>query len=167
MDAGNWHWTPADGLQPGDLVFWQDGETWEDTYHVGIYTGGESCVSANGPRMGVCEHYVYIDQGFIGGGWPLAEHDESEDTPIEEIGDLDMLDALIEVNPEGTFWHFMPGKVVALTDWDQAEAVKKANPDVKVFRWGEFSSDGAPWHIRLCQAVNGTNQPDAIAPEKC
>lgn len=79
MDAGNWHWTPADGLQPGDLVFWQDGEDWTDTYHVGIYTGDEMCVSANGPRMGVCEHYVWIDSNFIGGGWPLDWTDGWDD----------------------------------------------------------------------------------------
>jgi hypothetical protein len=170
MDAGNWHWG-TDGLQPGDLVFWQDGETWEDTYHVGIYTGEGMCVSANGPRMGVCEHDVYIDQGFIGGGWPLAldypdgwdDPQDEQGTPIDELGDLNMINALIQVNPEGTFWHFNGSKVVALTNWDQAEAVKKANPDVKVFGWGEFSGDGAPWHLRLCQAVNGTNEPDVIA----
>jgi cell wall-associated NlpC family hydrolase len=66
MDAGDWHWG-TDGLQPGDLVFWQDGDDWTDTYHVGIYTEGEMCVSANGPRMGVAEHSVWIDSNFIGG----------------------------------------------------------------------------------------------------
>jgi glucan-binding YG repeat protein len=86
MDAGNWSWN-TDGLQAGDLVFWQDGETWEDTYHVGIYTGNEMCVSANGPRMGVAEHSVYIDQNFIGGGWPLSDCDGWEEPKWIKDGD--------------------------------------------------------------------------------
>jgi hypothetical protein len=107
MDAGNWHWD-TDGLQPGDLVFWQDGETWEDTYHVGIYTGEGMCVSANGPRMGVCEHDVYIDQGFIGGGWPLAlDYPDGWDEPQGEqeidIREIDMDDWAIIGTENGGF----------------------------------------------------------------
>jgi hypothetical protein len=165
MDAGNWHWG-TDGLQPGDLVFWQDGDDWTDTYHVGIYTGDDMCVSANGVNMGVAEHSVWIDSNFIGGGWPLDwtdGWDEPEDSPIEKLGDLSMINALVQVNPEGTFWHFCGSKVIALTNGDQMEAVKAVNPDVKIFRWGEFAGEGAPWHLRLCQAVNGTNEPDVVA----
>ena len=82
MNAGNWHWD-TDGLQPGDLVFWQDGDDWTDTYHVGIYVGDDMCVSANGESMGVCEHSVWIDSNFIGGGWPL-EYTDGWDDPEEE-----------------------------------------------------------------------------------
>ena len=78
MDAGNWHWD-TDGLQPGDLVFWQDGDDWTDTYHVGIYTEDDMCVSANGVNMGVAEHSVWIDSNFIGGGWPLDWTDGWDD----------------------------------------------------------------------------------------
>ena len=53
------------------MVFWQDGDDWTDTYHVGIYTEDDMCVSANGVNMGVAEHSVWIDSNFIGGGWPL------------------------------------------------------------------------------------------------
>ena len=113
MNTGNWHWTPADGLQPGDLVFWQDGDTWEDTYHVGIYTGAEMCVSANGPRMGVCEHYVFIDQGFIGGGWPLdwctGWEGDGEDSPIE-TKEIDVTDWAI-VAFGGTGYLYAGGKL--------------------------------------------------------
>lgn len=117
MDAGNWRWTPADGLQPGDLVFWQDGETWEDTYHVGIYTGDETCVSANGPRMGVAEHYIYIDQGFIGGGWPIdwaeGRHDDSQDETKDE-GLIMAADAWGIVGDEHATYVDMGTKIVLL-----------------------------------------------------
>lgn len=83
MNAGNWCWS-TDGLQLGDLVFWSEeraGDEWDwtETYHVGIYTGDDMCVSANGPRMGVCEHSVWIDSDFIGGGWPLNWTDGWDD----------------------------------------------------------------------------------------
>jgi hypothetical protein len=122
MDAGNWHWTPADGLQPGDLVFWQDGETWEDTYHVGIYTGDEMCVSANGPRMGVAEHNVYIDQGFIGGGWPLSDRDGWEE-PNTDIKEIDMTDWAI-VAFDGAGYLYAGGKLHMLADPDEQKFVE-------------------------------------------
>ena len=88
MNAGNWSWD-TDGLQLGDLVFWQDGDDWTDTYHVGIYTGDDMCVSANGPRMGVAEHSVWIDSNFIGGGWPL-DYTDGWDEPQEQEQDIDI-----------------------------------------------------------------------------
>jgi glucan-binding YG repeat protein len=91
MNAGNWCWD-TDGLQPGDLVFWSeeragDGWDWTETYHVGIYTGDGMCVSANGVNMGVCEHEVWIDSGFVGGGWPLSDCDGWDEPKWVKDGD--------------------------------------------------------------------------------
>jgi len=81
MDNGNWCWD-VDELRRGDLVFWSHSGEWDSTYHVGIYTGNGMCVSANGEAMGVAEHSVWYDSGFVGGGWPLDfEPDEKREEP--------------------------------------------------------------------------------------
>ena len=124
MDAGHWHWD-TDGLQPGDLVFWQDGEDWTDTYHVGIYTGDGDCVSANGSSMGVCEHSVWIDSNFIGGGWPLDytdgwdEPEQQEQDQEIETGGLTMAANWAIIGDEGGSALDMGSKIVALDDEEE------------------------------------------------
>jgi hypothetical protein len=118
MDNGNWSWD-TDGLREGDLVFWSeeygdDGWDWTETYHVGIYVGDDMCVSANGPRMGVAEHSVYIDSGFVGGGWPLGEKYDEEQPPQEQdtidIKEIDVDDWAI-VAFGGTGYLYAGGKL--------------------------------------------------------
>ena len=116
MDSGNWHWG-TDGLQPGDLVFWQDGDDWTDTYHVGIYTEDDMCVSSNGVNMGVCEHNVYIDGGFIGGGWPLSDRDGWEKSEWIKDGDR--------------WWYRHEDGSYTKDDWERIDN-----------KWYRFDSDG-------------------------
>jgi hypothetical protein len=42
--------------------------------------------------MGVAEHNVYIDQGFIGGGWPLSDRDGWEELEEKQTIDLKEID---------------------------------------------------------------------------
>jgi hypothetical protein len=113
MDAGQWKWD-ADELEAGDLIFWSeeygdDGWDWTETYHVGIYTEDGDCVSANGPRMGVCEHSIWIDSGFVGGGWPIPDEDEHGEDPID-IRRIDVDDWAI-VAFGGTGYLYAGGKL--------------------------------------------------------
>lgn len=161
MDAGNWHWTPADGLQPGDLVFWQDGDTWEDTYHVGIYTGDEMCVSANGPRMGVCEHNVYIDQGFIGGGWPLDYMDgwdELQDEQEIDVRGINMDDWAI-VAFGGTGYLYAGGKLHPLRSPEEQSFVEWVYDTAK----GQRERGEMP-HIGFAGDGDGVYQRGAWGP---
>ena len=127
MNAGHWHWG-TDGLQPGDLVFWQDGDDWTDTYHVGIYTGDDMCVSANGPRMGVAEHSVWIDSNFIGGGWPLdwtdgwdePQEEQGQEQDTTDIKEIDVTDWAI-VAFDGAGYLYAGGKLHPLDNDDVDE----------------------------------------------
>lgn len=75
----------------------------------------------------------------------------------------DMVNCIVQVNAAGTCWYFSPSRVVALTDADQMKALQMADPEIKFYPYGEFVTDNAPWHLRLCQAINGSNTPDVIA----
>jgi hypothetical protein len=118
MDNGNWSWD-TDGLREGDLVFWSEDGSFEETYHVGIYTGDEMCVSANGSSMGVAEHSVYIDGGFIGGGWPLGEKYDEEQPPQEQdtidLKEIDVTDWAI-VAFDGAGYLYAGGKLHLLVN---------------------------------------------------
>ena len=78
-----------------------------------------------------------------------------------------MVNCIVKINTAGTCWYFSPSRVIALTNVDQMNALRMADHDIKFFDYGEFVTDTAPWHLRLCQAINGTNEPDAIAVENC
>jgi hypothetical protein len=145
MDAGNWHWG-TDGLQPGDLVFWQDGDDWTDTYHVGIYVGDDMCVSANGSSMGVCEHSVWIDSNFIGGGWPLMDTDgwgEPQDEQEIDIKEINMDDWAI-VAFDGAGYLYTGGKLHMLADPDEQKFVEYLYGEAKRQR-----DEGGMPHILL------------------
>jgi hypothetical protein len=73
--------------------------------------------------MGVCEHSIWIDSGFVGGGWPIGEDEPQQEDEKIDLKEIDMTDWAI-VAFDGCGYLYAGGKLHPLVNTPSTDEQK-------------------------------------------